>query len=559
MVVSTANQLSTTYTLWKRFTFPSDSGPRDAVAVPAYVGDKLNSAYALIIDMAVANVIYIIFGLVLFAYMNRAGKFGPGSKARNTWTMKNDLPNLMIETIVSSTKHDWTSPKITLLLFAFLAVFAGQKATGVLVPPLLILNNSAPVDPQAIYVPDRSNTNDATSASLFPLEVPRALRALGSTVSEELRYRVNVSDSISLGQTDNGEEILRIDYSYHATGADFGLQKFPELTLNVDGSCVTDYSWWQFTETADYNTKQVAVDTYYRFGNESLPWLASLFDGRAPIANFFLNKVAAGTLPTSNSTWGAIVSSVNRTSFTAGTDPWYFTVAGSNSLTTASYSVLRARPALSCWEDNVWSYKGQNTTVDGLNSTVVPGLDLPSSLQEVLQSTLGSPMIQIVGQHLQSSALLSSTTASGEAFDAGSSSVHDDLERLVQAAYVATVNCLTDLTLYKAGANDIVSNIARGASGQAKEGVSDFVVWSPEVTTLSTLVIIVVPSVFVGTWLLNFVLLYWTPVRRVNDLAEGEPEKAGKDSTENQLGTDPNPATPIDVEAGQGVGKKEQQ
>ncbi|KAI1457066.1 hypothetical protein F4805DRAFT_430195 [Annulohypoxylon moriforme] len=537
MVVSTANQLSSTYNLWQRFTFPSEHGPRDAVAVPNSVAEQLNSAYTLIIDMALVQFFTILFGISLFIYMRRYDPIDRVTKlsplAPTIWNKRSDLVDLILET--GTTKENWKKPNVVLLLIVFLILWVGVKATGVLVPPLLTLGTAAPVNPDAIYVPDRNNDNNIESAALFPLEVPRFIRALGSTVNEEIRSKVNVSEAKSIGQTSNGEKILQIDYSYNATGADFGLQKYPELMLNVVGSCTTEYGWFNQTVPFSYRDEILAVDWYNLFGNRSDNWDVSLFDGREPIASFFSGIPTEGALPTSNATWAAVVSSVNRTSFSPGTDPWYLTGPGTSN-SGAAYTVLAERPALSCWEDNIWSYKGHNTTVDILTSAALPGFEISQSLQDIFLSVLNTPMIQAVGQHLQSSALLSSTTASNQIFDASSSSVHDDLERLVQAAYVATVNVLTDLTLYPVGASREVRNVARGDSGQTLDGVADFVVWSPEIKTLSTLVVIVIPSVFVGLWLIAIILMYYTPVRIVTDLDSSDLQgKLAGESNERAL------------------------
>lgn len=521
MVVSTARQPSSTYRLWHRFTFPSENGPRDAVSVPKVVGDQLNSTYSLIIDMTLVQVWTVLFGLMLYFYMRRrrmeVTKLSP--LAPTIWNKRSDLVDLIIETITSS-KKNWSSPGIVLLLLLFFAAWAGQKATGILVPPLIILNNTAPVNPDAIYVPDRSESDLVASATLFPLEVPRFLRALGSIGADgQLRQQVNISAATSVGQTIDGEDIMRIDYRYRVTGADMGLQRFPELTLNVAGSCITDYDMYNGTRISDSDGEAVAVDFYDVFGGVVT---ASLFDGRQPVATFYVGNTTQGTLETSNGTWAAIVSSVNRTSFSPGTDPWYLTGPGPETQTGAQYSVMPARPALSCWQDDVWSYQGRNSTIEALTGEALPGLDLSDGLRNILLSILGSPMIQIVGQHLQASALLSTTTASGQVFDAAASNFHDDLERLVQAAYVATVNCLTDLTLYPAGADRQVRNMARGDSGQVLDGVAEFVVWSPDVAALSTVVVIVIPTVFVGTWLVAVILLYWTPVSAVSALESND-------------------------------------
>ncbi|KAI1378592.1 hypothetical protein F4677DRAFT_465745 [Hypoxylon crocopeplum] len=517
MVVSTAKQLDSTYQLWKRFTYPSPNGPTDAIAVPKLVGDQLNSTYSVIIEMALVHVWSILFGIVLYLYMRRRGmdvsKLSP--LAPTIWNKRADLVDLIRETVTFSATN-WRSPAVPLFLLLVLVAWVGQTATGILVPPHILLGNAAPVNPEAIYVPDSSNEGLVSSATLFPLEVPRFIRALGSTaVDEELRQKVNVSAANSVGQTSDGQDILRIDYSYRATGVDFGLQRFPDLTLNVAGSCITDYGWFIFTRLTISDNVAVAVDYYDVFG---LVETVSLFDGREPVARFYLGNFTQGTLATSNATWAAVVSSVNRTSFSPGTDPWYLTGPALESATGAQYAVRTARPVLSCWQDDVWSYQGHNSTIDALTSNALPGLELSDSLQIVLNSILGSPMIEAVGQHLQASALQSTLTASAQVFDAEVSSVHNDLERLVQAAYVATVNCLTDLTLYPTGAERQLRNIARGPSGQIEDGVAEFVVWSPDVTAVSTVVVIIIPTVFLGAWLVAIVLLYWTPVKAVTAL-----------------------------------------
>lgn len=147
---------------------------------------------------------------------------------------------------------------------------------------------------------------------------------------------------------------------------------------------------------------------------------------------------------------------------------------------------------MSCWQNDVWSYKGHNSTISALNT--IPGMNIASALHNLLITFLGTPKIVSLGTRLGPSALLSSSTALGETFDVTSSSVHDDLERLVFAAYIATVNTLTDSTQFPVNRYN-VSNIALESDGTTKFGVTEFVVWSINVTTLAILPIIFIPSV----------------------------------------------------------------
>lgn len=150
MVVSTAKQLNSTYQLWQRFTFPSEEDPRDAIAVPKSVGDQLNAAYALIIDLALVHFWSILFGLILYFYIRgrktEVSKFNP--LAPIIWNKRADLFDAIIETL-TSLEEKWKSPGIPLLLLLTFAAWVGQKATGILVPPLIIIGNAAPVNPEA--------------------------------------------------------------------------------------------------------------------------------------------------------------------------------------------------------------------------------------------------------------------------------------------------------------------------------------------------------------------------------------------------------------------------
>ncbi|KAI4858849.1 hypothetical protein F4820DRAFT_441530 [Hypoxylon rubiginosum] len=520
MVLSTAAQPNSTYLVWKRFRYPDDKGTTDAIAVPKWVGDTLNPAYALIIDLALLNFWTVFFGIVLYFYLSKkrkkAAKLDP--LVPKIWNKRSDLISLVIEAI-TSLSQTCPNPVVVLILLLCLAGWVGQKATGILVPPLILVNNAAPVDPAAIYVPTiPPNSDSARLANLFALEAPRFLRALGSTAAgAELRKKVDVSEGTLIGQTVNGSDILRIDYKYSATGADMGLQHYPDLTLNVVGSCVTEYGWYNNTATLRDNTGGASTLDYYNiWGNKTADlFKVSLYDGRQPSATFFLGTNSSqGTLAHSNATWAAAISSTDRVSFSPSTDPWYLTGPAIEGDTGARYAVMPGRPPLTCWQDDVWSYQDKNSTVEDLNTII----DISDDFRAILTSILSAPMIYLVGQHLASSALLSATTAIDQLFDAGSSSIHGDIERLVLAAYVATINVLTDTTLYPVGASEKLSNLARDGSAQPLNGIADFVVWSPDVAALSTVAIIVIPSVFVGLWILALILLYWTPARIVNKL-----------------------------------------
>ncbi|EHK40997.1 hypothetical protein TRIATDRAFT_321268 [Trichoderma atroviride IMI 206040] len=517
MVFSSVPQPRDTYLLWKRFSFPSKNGPKSAFAVPTWVAKQLNSAYSVMLGMLMAQVWTIIIAIVLYYLLKWRRKKKGESKSFPPlvpvlWNNRGELLGSFMETF-KCTQEKTERIRIWMvgILFLVLVAYIGQTALSIIVPPLIILNNTAPVNPNAVYVPPVKHDNPSTAALYF-LEVPAALRAIGSTGSakELLDQRVTITPTETLGKTSDGESIIGISYSYNVTGVDFGLQKYPELTLSVSGSCVTDYS--PFNKTT-ISTPYV-VDWYTIYNKTES---ASLFDGREPVAYFFPGPhLIKGALETSNATWTVLASSTQRSSFTAGTDPWYLTETIPNANTDTAYRVRSARPVLSCWEDNVWSYKGHNSTFSELNSTLLPGLELSQGVQLIFSTHLYQPMILTVGSHLGPSALLSTTTAISQIFDAGTSSIRNDLSRLVQAAFIATSNVMTDTTLYPSNSDQTLENMVIGLIG-----VDDFVVWSPDASALSMTVLITIPSLLVGVWLLATLLLFLTPVKSINNLDSG--------------------------------------
>ncbi|KAL7793003.1 hypothetical protein V8C37DRAFT_416189 [Trichoderma ceciliae] len=518
MVVSAVTQPRDTYLLWKRFSYPSENGPKKAYAVPTWVANQLNSAYSIMLTLLMVEIWTIIIAIVLFYLLRwqrrrkETNSFHP--LVPILWNNRGALDGSFMETFKYA-KDDGVHLWMVGILFLVLAAWIAQTAVSIIVPPMIILNNTAPVDPTAIYIPINGNLGYSKLAARYVLEAPSALRAVGSTdfAKDIVDQRVAVS-SEEVGKTSDGESILRINYGYHVTGADFGLQKYPELRLDVNGSCITEYGWVgvpvDTNITGPQGTSRVVVDSYKFF---QFSTTASLYDGRQPIAHFYTaNITLKGALEKSNATWAAIISSIGRISFSPGGDPWYLTEQ-QNSSTGAAYVVRGQRPGLSCWEDDVWSYKGHKSTLTGLNSDHLPGLGLSVGMQGIFAARLGTPMIQNIGSHLGLSALLSASTALDQIFDASTSSILSDLQRLVQAAFIATSNILTDTTLYPADASTQLDNVVEG-----EDGIGDFVVWSSDASALSVKVIIIIPSLLAGVWLLTTLLLLFTPIQLVNGL-----------------------------------------
>lgn len=234
----------------------------------------------------------------------------------------------------------------------------------------------------------------------------------------------------------------------------------------------------------------------------------TLFDGTTPIAYLYIGPERKQP---GNLSWAIFVSSVDRLSSTPSTDPFFSTMASQTP--TGTYIVRPRRPALSCWQQkDLWSYKGHSNTIIGLNSTALPGLGMSLGLQLILARYFGTRRIVSTGRLLGSSALLSNATVVG-----GISTPNPSASPATSSASSKpAVNVLTDTTLYTS--HNGLENLAVGDDGEIRPGVDDFVVWSPEVTTLSVKVIILIPVLAAAMWLLAFVLLRWTPLRIANSL-----------------------------------------
>jgi hypothetical protein len=523
MVFTSLNPARETYRLWHRFRMPTAGGSKDAVAVSQTVGDNLVSAYTFMLE----HIVLLVWGITVVASLLISAKryehTHPNSALHpEIWHRRSspyDILKLAFKHFLKPKSSRWFILVWLLLALSFVVV---KYAVPIIFSPYIKIAYAAPVAPDAIYFPSRNGTDVSPSTlqsnvedlQIFELLLPSALRAAGGVDGVNATFKGNENPPVKVDQPEilgidaDGEISLRINYGYTITGVDLGLQNNPDLTLNVEGSCMTEYGWWVNDYTNDSNLPGAFVEQYSVF-NSSLPELQSFvskYDGGPPIAYFFANPPAdaKGT----NGTWAAIISTVNRSSYTVGNDPWYRT--GNSSIYAANpspdlgpYMVLPQRPALSCWENDVWSYGGNNGSIATLES--IPGLNMPIGLQTILTSALGEPMIVTLGSYLRESALKSSFTAVSDEFDANSSTIYTDLQRLVFASYIASVNTLTETTLFSS--NDTIAN-AVTPGGVLLPGTSEFVIFSNDVVTLSVRALIIVPTIAALLWIVFFLLTF---------------------------------------------------
>ncbi|KAH8751823.1 hypothetical protein BGZ57DRAFT_1010005 [Hyaloscypha finlandica] len=505
MVFPTEQQPSDTYHLWRRFSFPTKHGSIRAIAVDETAGNRINTLYAILLEMMFAEIIAIILLVVLHVSISRTVSQDAKEINRKVKKEQHEPFSLAgslgrdVRTLRKDNSRFWWLPLVWIAVV--LSTWVGPKTLPLLVTPRLLIGNSAPVVASKVYFPQTPKDGDGLSLSVFvKSQGPAALRTIGTVgiADSTTQNLVHVTNPKVTIDRVSGQKDIEIDYNYDLGALDFGMQRFEGLSLHVEGSCRTEYNWLKSTENdfpRNFRGIDHKTDAYHLWNNDYYlngAVFTSLLDGWAPRAFFYpqypANDTWIRTQPKFN--YAIVISSVNRTSFSQGFDPWYLTGAVTEPAPAPgdppAWYVQPRRPALSCWESNFWSYKGHKSSVADLVG--IPGLKFPPGLQAALYSQLLQPKILNVGRYLSGSALASSEQVTDYYFDAKSSSIYEDMKRLVLAAYVSTANTLLDSTLY--GPGTTIPNIV---TPKNQDEVAGFVVSSSDIITLSISVLVIVP------------------------------------------------------------------
>ncbi|OCK73696.1 hypothetical protein K432DRAFT_261432, partial [Lepidopterella palustris CBS 459.81] len=479
------------------FSMPTKHGSKDAIAVTFEVSKILLSFYTLLVGVIVLQLWYLVVlvGIGIAAHSrNLTRNMGVANVA--IWNSQAS-PLAVIKAMFDYRSH---IPLYALMWAAAAALaWAGSFTMSLLVSPELIIGAAAPANLHAIYVPETPSGNlSSVYLRWQSLQVPSNLRAIevlqavnpknGQTTNTS-SFNVVVKDPV-ISTDAKGREVYQVDYSYNLDGVDFGLQHFPTLGLAVDGSCITEYGWYSTSEV-DPNTN-VTYDIYHPYGIETENLTVSLSDGKPPLAFIYVPQNQSGA----NISFASFISSVQRRSFTPGTDPWYLTQPTSGEPNGAAYEVLPGRPALSCWQQDTWTHNGLAKPAFEMEQLGA----LPPALVDVFKAALSVPRIINLAQALGTSALKSAATSQGYYFDAAASSIRADLERLVLGAYVATKNTLQETTMFSDAYGDIANLAYDQTTKQYKDGAADFVIYGSGFAALSVRFLIVIPVVTSVLW-----------------------------------------------------------
>ncbi|KAK4216231.1 hypothetical protein QBC37DRAFT_338224, partial [Rhypophila decipiens] len=530
MAVPTVQQPPDTYLLWTKFKFPDPSlGPVTAFAVPTPIYRYIQNGYALLSTIMVVNLwaIVMVFGIYMQLTTTKTASRVNGM-AMSLWNTKDAPRQSAIATLLYVRKKWnkwWYYPFISILAGAWVA----SLAAGIFLPSRIFLGNAAPVNPLSIYVPTVSSLelSIAETFSKYALEGGGYMRAAAAALvaSDEIRAKVMVSQPAVEGTWNNekrsgivNETIQRIDYGYNITGTDLGLQHIPQLILTVTGSCATDYTWLNMSRSTSGQINQVVYneDVY------NCPWLlkeeivANSINSPGPSATFCVQDPDTATNK-GNVSWGVVISSVDQVSIATGQDPWYMTSSSLDERNGNLTRVLPGRPALSCWQDDLWSYKGESTDVTNLQS-ILPPNTISDATADILAHNLGGPVVESLGGHIGTAALQSYRGTVNRLFNAGESSMYSDLSALILGAYIATINNLADTALHRDHQSintPDIRNLAREKDDDSKTrpDVGQFIVFSDQVASLSLTLVILIPFLTLASWLLMQALLAFTPLK----------------------------------------------
>jgi hypothetical protein len=493
------------YRLFHRFSMPVGNHTYDAVAVTTGVSKELTSLYSIMLQMIILEIWALVVLLVLAIVVRKNVTHNVGVVNVSIWNSQSS-PLSVILAVLNYREHI----PLYALGWALLALiaWAGSIALSTFVTPALVIDFAAPINPSVVYAPFVPVTDNRPFLALqmLALAVPSNLRAIDvlETATETGQSNNASSNNViiygSVVGSEKGSPVYQVNYTYTVLGSDFGLQKAPGLIHKVQGSCITEYGWYVNTTVTD----NLAADLYYLYGDPNNTAIATTADGQSPLVTIY-----PGPLSAPNNTFALVVSSLQRLSFTSSDDPWYNTINQTDQTASAPFQVAQGRPVLSCQQEDLWSYKGLTKSIHELDQ--LP--DLSPAMVLIFQNFLSQPRIVGLTQSLGAKALKSAATSQGYYFDAGSSSLQSDLQRLILGAYIATKNTLAETTMFNAKQYPAISNLLIDPkTNQQIPGAGDFVILNSAFAALSVRVLIVVPTILALLFLLVLILSDTTPI-----------------------------------------------
>ncbi|CUS11032.1 unnamed protein product, partial [Tuber aestivum] len=478
----------------------------ECIAVTSTTGQLLTALYSILATLLFI-VCWKLFNMVVMCFNPSAERYRNiirGIALVGFWNSREPLEAFFfildylgrVRGATSSKESHIRRPALMLLAWAFVWL-AGTYVASIFVAAQLIAGNVAPANPNKVYVPKAEQTGSADTMRLQALRAPATLRSLGSAEAADGDHTIR--DRFSLVTTPaRGDSPYKFVYNYTVKAEDMGLQKWYDLKQEVDGWCAIDNSWFS------KNDQDADLDVYrpWELANKTVN---VVYDGErktAPSAtaipfpyadsSFFIGQAVEHR-------YGIIVHSSHRASHRPGTDPWYETETFTPSenetdaqiADPATNRVKGGRPALSCIQNDVWSYNGRQFK-NIYELTDEANIDFPDGWVTQLQMDFNLPRIIDVINSAGSSSLVSSTTFVGGRFDAETSTIEKDMKRLFTATWISSAHTFRNMLMV--GDKQNIPNAAHTGKDQPQHGVDLFVVSTPKVAALRLSVLIAIPA-----------------------------------------------------------------
>lgn len=414
---------------------------------------------------------------------------------------------------------DWKTLFLTIGLWLLSALnLAASTTAGIIIPAELLMGNVARVNPATIFYPEVTNTSNTPAQkreAAGRLSSAASSKAIGTVEYSRLilQEKVHFNDD-PLGIGADGRAQLNLTYEYELSGFDLGLMRAPKLRQIVTGSCQTQYDWLQPGSNATH-------DTYWLWKNSSL---ARTIKAARPADSSYSPPRAAFEAHPKNTEqlqaggkgvmqFSIIPNLAGRRSRVAirQKDPWYSTTDApfvDVNATNTRYIIPGHKPAIMCSQTTLWRYGDSPETAynpRGVGTVLVPlGLKLaPFWYERVFTREFGpSPPVVSMSRNLGYSNL-ASISQNFVDFGRVENSAADlvlDLQRLVLGGFVYSREVIRNTAMLNLKTGDL-GNIAE-VNGTVPFLTADFVLSSPDVQTLSILLLAVLPSLFVFLWVL---------------------------------------------------------
>ena len=504
------NPRPNTYMLGTGFSIAHEGQLIPAVAVASSAFPLIVAGYVIAIQLLFVAVWHLVANAVLAFFplsdhVNILGAVSFWNSAEPFTAAANSLRFLAIlirgpRDPQTSWRRHWLPAIIVCTVSLGIAVVS--LATGIVLPEHLRVASVAPVAPDAVYWPYLPEISNSTVPDILTMNRPSVLRALGGAEAAELHSQLPAVhiERVAVPWSNQTHPQDQIDYRYEVTADDLGLQTHADLVIRFRGSCRTTYDWLRRGKSG--------LDEYVPWGDPSMGMRFPVASDQSPIysLDFFafihpdINKGDQFV----NRSFGFAVATSQIGSFSASTDPWFYTEPAPKVLNLgATYIVKSGRPALSCWETThvclqglCWDASFSGSTADGAG----PARPLPNGLARVISSRFSMPMSVSIGLAAGVTVLKSYTgSMSGTMVDARAASLYGEMERLILASYLRSRLIFRDIAV--ADRPPGVPNDMNIRSGELREGSASFTLGTPDAVALRTDLLIAVPVLAAVVWL----------------------------------------------------------